>query len=105
MEGSENQSLLTSKCNFVWFPSRGRAVTDAMALLQLFVGPFGLQQGGKKALLWLKQSSHLFSAQLWDSVPCRICGKSSYLPPPVTNSDVDRNVSFRNSQMLLGVMN
>lgn len=86
------------------FPSSGRAVTDAMALLQLFVGAFGLKRGGKKALLWLEQSSHLFSAQLWDSVP-RICGKSSYLPPPVTNSDVDRNVSFRKSQMLLGIMN
>lgn len=86
------------------FPSSGRAVTDVMALLQLFVGAFGLKRGGKKALLWLEQSSHLFSAQLWDLVP-RICGKSSYLPPPVTNSDVDRNVSFRNSQMLLGIMN
>lgn len=85
------------------FPSSGRAVTDVMALLQLFVGAFGLEQGGKKAPLWLEQSSRLFSAQLRDSVP-HICGKSSYLPPPVTDSDVYRNGSLKNSQMLLEIM-
>lgn len=85
------------------FPSSGRAVTDVMALLQLFVGAFGLKPRGKKAPLWLKQSSCLLSAQLPDSVPC-ICGKSSYLPPPVTNSHVYIDVSFKNSQMLLDIM-
>lgn len=43
--------IFTKKMQLSAVPCSGRAVTDVMALLQLFVGALGLEQGGKKALL------------------------------------------------------